>query len=386
MSRILYLDCFSGASGDMLLGALLDAGASEDVVRASLDGLGQSGWDLQVAEVVKGGIRATRATVTVTTEQQRTYAEIAALIGEARLPESVRQRAADAFRILGEAEAKVHGTDLDQVHFHEVGALDAIVDIVGVSAAFSDLAPDLVVCSEIRTGTGTARTAHGVIPVPGPAVIEILEGASLRIEGEGELLTPTGAALLAANVDSFGAPPGFRLKASGYGAGARDTESPNVLRAVIGDTDVAEPTGEHLLIETNLDDMIPELVPHAIERLMIAGAQDAWTTPIVMKKGRPALTLSVLATRDRLDRVLDVIYSETTTLGTRMRTVAKHELERHWATVTIEGHEVRVKLGRHEGRVTSVAPEFEDARKVAQLLGLPLKEVYRRAVEGLERD
>lgn len=382
--KLLYLDCFSGASGDMLIGALVDAGASLGEIRRALDGLGLEGWEFETIEVVKGVVRATKATVTIETETRSTYADIVELLGGASIDDGVRRRAEQTFRLLAEAEAAVHGVRVEDVHFHEVGALDAIVDVVSACAALENLAPDRVVCSPIRTGTGTAETAHGTIPVPGPAVMALLPGAVLRVEGEGELLTPTGAAIIAAATDIYADPPPFRLITTGYGAGSRDTAIPNVLRVFIGEVEDDSVAGDYLLIETNLDDMSPELVPHVIDRLLAAGARDAWTTPIVMKKGRPALTLSVLASSSDLDPVLDILYSETTTLGVRMRMVAKHELERSWRTVEVEGYEVRVKLGMHEGRITTASPEYEDALKVARITGLPLKEIYRRARRELD--
>lgn len=379
--RILYFDCFSGASGDMILGALLDAGASEEAVRESLEGLGLSGWSLSIVETDRNGLRALRAVVETATDRSRTYADIVRILDRAELPGMVRTRATEAFESLAVAESRVHGTPLEEVHFHEVGALDAIVDIVGSCAALEDLAPERIFCSPITTGGGIARSEHGTIPVPGPAVTELLPRAELRFEGRDELLTPTGAALLATFVDTFGVPPLLRLQANGYGAGRRNPKEglPNTLRVLVGEATDVEPLRDHLVIETNIDDMSPELIPYVIERLLAGGAQDAWTMPITMKKGRPGFTLFVLAPGDALQEVLDTVYSETTTLGVRLRPVGKDELDREWQAVQVEGYTVRLKLGKRRGAVTTVSPEYEDAVKVARLTGLPLKEVYARA-------
>jgi uncharacterized protein (TIGR00299 family) protein len=379
--RVLYFDCFSGASGDMILSALLDAGASEEVVRTSLECLEPSGWSLSITETDRSGLRALRANVETVSDRSRTYSDILAVLDRDELPEGVRARASQAFRALAVAESRVHGTVVEEVRFHEVGALDAIVDIVGCCAALEDLAPEGIFCSPITTGRGTSRSEHGTIPVPGPAVTELLSGAELRVEGQGELLTPTGAALLATFVDTFGAPPPLRLLTSGYGAGRRDQGAglPNVLRVLVGESTGIETLGDHFVIETNLDDMSPELIPYVIERLLSQGAHDAWTTPITMKKGRPAFTLCVLVSSAAFQGVLDTVYSETTTLGVRLRTVGKDELDREWRNVQVEGYTLRVKLGKRGGRVTTVSPEYADAVKVARVTGLPLKEVYARA-------
>jgi len=381
--KALYLDCFSGAAGDMILGALVDAGAPEDAVRTSLGALDLPGWELRFAPVSRAGLRATRAEVTVAqSPEARSYVEIASLIERAPLADGVKQRALDTFRVLAEAEARVHNVPLEDVHLHEVGALDAIVDIIGCAAALEALGPELVVTSSIATGRGIISSAHGPIPIPAPAVTELLAGATLTERGTVELITPTGAAIIAAATDRYGSMPALTLRATGYGAGARDDEIPNVLRVLVGEVADDEHDTAALLIECNLDDMTPELVPYVIEKLISTGAQDAWTTPIVMKKGRPALKLAVLTARADMDPILEVIFTETTTLGLRMSPVTKRELEREWTDVDVEGYTVRVKLGRFEGRIATASPEYEDASKVARLTGLPLKEVYRRALQA----
>ena len=376
---LLYFDCFSGASGDMFLGALLDAGAREETVRASLTALGLDGWNLEISTAMKGPVAATQVKVSAAdAAPSRRYSDIRTLIGEAPLEPAIKERALHTFKLLAEAEGKIHGAPNEDVHFHEVGGIDAIVDVVGTSAAIEWFGPTEVITSPIATGRGDARSLHGAIPVPAPAVVELLGGAVLFERGSEELVTPTGAAIIAAASTSFGSMPAMKIGRVGYGAGSRDGELPNVLRIIEGER-APQPTGEHLLIETNLDDMTPELIPYAIERLLEAGADDAWSTPIVMKKDRQGVQLSVLVAEGARRAVLDVLYRETTTLGARVRRAKKEELDRHWETVTVEGHPVRVKLGTLRGEVVNASPEYEDAAKVARITGLPLKEVYRRA-------
>jgi uncharacterized protein (TIGR00299 family) protein len=386
--KLLYFDCIQGAAGDMILGALLDAGASEAAVRDSLDALHLPGWQLEIETVQKNGLRAVKANVVSEGGgPERTYRAIRELIDAAALPPRVKERAQRIFEKLGKAEAKVHGSGLDEVHFHEVGGIDAIIDIVGAAAALEALAPERIVTSAIPTGRGTTGSQHGPIPVPAPAVVEMLHGATLFERGTDELITPTGAAILAAMSDGYGALPAMKLTSSGYGAGTRDTVIPNVIRVLIGVSDETQRDGgDHMMVETNLDDMSPELIPYAIERLISAGAEDAWTNPIVMKKGRPAVTLAVLTTLTHLEDILSVIYAETTTLGVRLRSVDKRELQREWVDAKVHGYAVRVKLGRSDAGITNAAPEYEDAVKVARITGLPLKEVYRLALADLSDD
>ncbi|HEU4480657.1 MAG TPA: nickel pincer cofactor biosynthesis protein LarC, partial [Actinomycetota bacterium] len=308
----------------------------------------------------------------------RSYRDIVELVRGADLDEMVREPALQIFATLAEAEAAIHGVAVDVVHLHEVGSVDAIVDIVASCAALSSLAPELVITSAITTGRGITHSLHGPIPVPAPAVTAILEGATFVERGEDELITPTGAAILKTITDRFASLPSMRLEATGYGAGTRDTSIPNVLRVLLGEVEELT-SGKHSVIEANVDDMSPELISHVIGRLLETGAQDAWVTPIVMKKGRPAFTVSALVEEDLLQKVLDAVYRETTTFGARVRPVDKYELERSWTTVAVEGYEVRMKIASRGDEVFTVSPEFDDALKVASITGLPLKEVYRLA-------
>lgn len=377
--RALYLDCFSGAAGDMILAALLDAGASEEAVGRALAALDLPGCRVETRTVTRASLRATKVDVVVTGPQEhRGPDEIARLLRDARLDDRVRERALRAFDLLADAEAAVHGIPRAQVHFHEVGAVDAIVDVVGCAAALESLAPETVLASPVTTGRGITDSEHGPIPVPAPAVVELLKGVPLEERGADELVTPTGAAILREAVASFGPMPPLTIASTGYGAGSRDSAVPNVLRVLVGETATA-PGTTLTQIDANLDDVSPELLPYAVERLLAAGAVDAWITPVVMKKGRPGFVLSALAAAADRDRVADVFLRETTTFGVRMHEVTREVLEREWVEVEVEGHPLRVKIGRRGGEVTTSSPEFEDARRVAAATGMPLKDVYETA-------
>ena len=381
--RTVYFDCFSGAAGDMLLGALLDAGASEEAVRSALDALALDGFALEVRQVTRASLRATKVDVTVTGEHPlRGPREIAALLHAAPLPDAVRDRALRVFDLLADAEAKVHGIPRDDVHFHEVGAVDAIVDVAGCAAALESLAPQRVVASPVATGRGIVAAAHGPLPVPAPAVVELLRGVPLEERGEEELVTPTGAAILREAADDFGPMPPMTIAAAGYGAGSRDGALPNVVRVLVGEALDSRRETTLLQIEANVDDMSPELLPHALEGLLAAGAADAWVTPVVMKKGRPGFVVAALVASAERDRVVDVFLRETTTFGVRIHEVARDVLDRSWIEVEVAGHPLRVKTGTRAGVVVTAAPEFEDALRVAKATGMPLKDVYEQAMRA----
>ncbi|HEV3472038.1 MAG TPA: nickel pincer cofactor biosynthesis protein LarC, partial [Actinomycetota bacterium] len=306
--KIAYLDCISGASGDMLLGALLDAGVPEIVVSESLAAVGLEDWDVGVEQVVKGGVRAAKVWISGSDDvTERRYIDIVSLLENSTLDDIVRSRALDTFRRLAEAEARIHDVSLEDLHLHEVGATDAIIDVVGVCAALSHLAPERVVGSSVPTGRGFTASAHGPIPVPAPAVTELLSGVPLVERGEHELVTPTGAALLAALCDSFGTMPTLLIESVGYGAGDADLDIPNVLRVLVGEEvelETSEPRTE--LLQTNIDDMSPEVFPYVIERLLGAGAKDAWIEPVEMKKGRTGVRLSVIAEPTTTNELIEV--------------------------------------------------------------------------------
>ena len=367
----------------MILGALLDTGAPEAEIREVLGGLDVGDWHLEVSTVDKGGFRATRARFSIPEHDLgRNFSDVEAIVAGAPLPEDVKAPALRAFTLLADAEAAVHGTTRNQAHFHEVGSTDAILDVVAAFAALRVLAPERTVTSAIATGVGgLAETSHGRIPVPAPAVAELLatHGVPVFQRGSTELITPTGAAILVAASDSFGDMPAMTLECIGYGAGHKDLDHPNVVRAMLGQ-EIGDGAPDATLIEANLDDLSPELIPYLIERLLAAGALDAWVTPVLMKKGRPAFVLSALASPAGAAAAIELVFQESTTLGLRTSTVSRHVLERDWAEVDVAGVPVRVKRGWHRGRIVTAAPEYDDARRAAEETGLPLKEVFDRAL------
>jgi uncharacterized protein (TIGR00299 family) protein len=378
--KTLFFDCFAGASGDMIVGALLDAGASPDAVVTAIEGLDLEGVSIGTEDVTRASIRAHKFNVSAeVTKEPRHLADIEKLLGDATLLPEVRTLAIQTFRVLADAEAHVHGVTPNEVHFHEVGAVDAIVDIVAACAAFTDLEPQQTICSPVTIGRGPIDTEHGQMSSPAPAVIELLRGVEIVERWDHESVTPTGAALLRTFSDRFGRLPEMRLEATGYGAGTRDTVHPNVLRVLIGEAGELEHSSETYLVEANIDDMSPELFPYVIEALMGAGAHDAWTTPIAMKKGRHAITLSVLAGESDVDRLSDIIFRETTTFGVRKQEVLKEALPRLWVEVEVFGMSMRVKVAHRAGEVVSIAPEYEEATRVARGTGRPLKDVYAAA-------
>jgi uncharacterized protein (TIGR00299 family) protein len=382
--RLVYLDCISGAAGDMLLGALLDAGADEDYVRRGLAALGVEGLELEVAGEECHGIGATRIRVTGGGGPSRRWPDIRGLIDGAGLPRRARDRAQAVFQALAEAEAAVHRTEPELVHFHEVGAVDAIADVCGIALALEALAVDELTCSPLPVPRGFASGSHGRLPLPAPATLELLEGAPLYgVDLDVELVTPTGAAVVGALATRYGELPPLRLESVGYGAGARDLpERPNLLRVVIGEAlaEAPAPEGRVALIETNLDDLSPELVPDAAARCTAAGALDVWVTPVQMKKGRPGVVLSALARPADERSVTEALLRETSTLGVRISELRRVELERAWRTVEVAGQPVRVKLGSLGKETLSVAPEHDDCAQVAARTGRPVRSVWAAAL------
>lgn len=390
--RIAYFDCIAGISGDMALAALIDAGADFDELRLHLAKLPLEPFDLDVEETDQHGLRATRVTVRASSAGViRTYASIRALLDAADLPPEALRLAQRIFRGLAEAEARVHRKEVDNVTFHEVGAVDSIVDIAGTALALSMLGIERVFASAVPTGLGMTKTEHGVMPIPGPAVVELLRGAPMYSKGvAAELTTPTGAAILAATVEGFGELPPMRIESVGYGAGTHRLDFPNVLRILVGPAESAvASTGnesEQLMLETNVDDLNPELYEYVLERVFAAGAQDAWLVPIVMKKGRPAVTIRVLCAPDREAEMRQIIFRETGTLGIRSAAVSKTTLDRDTVKVETTHGAVAVKIGVLDGRVVTVAPEYEDCARVAREAGVPVKDVYEEAVRLARRE
>jgi uncharacterized protein (TIGR00299 family) protein len=458
--KIAYFDCFSGISGDMTLGALIHAGADVDALREGLASLGLHGWELRVRPVTRGGINATDVDVHVEdgstnderrttndpahshghmhshgahgqdhiyaldhepqhshghhhdpshphahahshTQPQRGLREIRALIAGSALPATVKERATRVFQRLGEAEARIHACDVEEIHFHEVGAVDSIVDITGAVFALHLLEVERVVCSPLPMGRGFVRAAHGLLPVPAPATLELLRGLPMvPSEIEGELVTPTGAALMATLADAWGPMPPMRLAAIGYGAGKKEFATPNLLRVCLGEAAPSSrlPAPSHALagsrelgagsaseaslvtlIEANLDDLNPQLYGYVMERLFAAGALDVTLAPIQMKKNRPGITLGVLCEPEAVPAMAEILFTETSTLGLRTSDWQRICLDREWLEAETEYGPVRVKIGRSDGRVRVVTPEFDDCRRAAEERGVPLKEVQAAA-------
>jgi uncharacterized protein (TIGR00299 family) protein len=389
--RLLYIDCVAGAAGDMLLAALLDAGASHDRVSAALEALPVSEVELQLSETERGGVRAAHVDVIApAVEEHRTWNDVRQVIDAADLPERVRERAHDAFRRLAEAEARVHGTTPDEVRFHEVGALDAIADICGVALAIEDLGVDRVAVSPLPVPRGFIDGAHGRLPLPAPATLEILKERSAPLYGmdvDAELVTPTGAALLATLAGEFGPLPEMRLESIGYGAGTREIDSlPNLVRVLLGEQIAGSARAPVSLIETNLDDLSPELVPDAIDACFAAGALDVWVTPVQMKKGRPGIVLSALARPAQERPVAEALLKETSTLGLRISELHRWELDRDERIVEVAGEHVRVKIGRLDGQVINIAPEHDDCAAVAARKGVSVKSVWAAAFAATNGD
>jgi uncharacterized protein (TIGR00299 family) protein len=433
-----YFDCIGGISGDMTLGALIHAGADVDQLREGLASLGLPEWELQVepamkcgiagrkVEVVVGGVAAGAAPLLHTPPADQplpsgghshehaghlhshephthaheahthshephshsrqshgveagasTLAQVTALIRHSALPAAVKETAERVYNRLAEAEATVHGTTPDRVHFHEVGAVDSIVDVVGAVYALHLLGVERIVCSPLPNGHGFVRCAHGMMPIPPPATAELLKGCPIRpVDIQGELVTPTGAALASALAAQFGPLPAMRVEAIGYGAGTKEFPFPNLLRVIIGrNREEPREATRVTLIEANIDDQSPQLYESVTAALFEAGALDVWLTPILMKKGRPAETLSVLCEPEARERLSAVIFSETTTLGVRYSDWDRACLEREWISVETEWGPVRVKVGRQGGELRTASPEYEDCRTRAAEAAVPVKQV-----------
>jgi uncharacterized protein (TIGR00299 family) protein len=380
-----YLDCFSGISGDMLLGALIDVGLSLDDLRSDLAKLPLSGYRLSAERVTKKGIAGTLVTVEVEEEgPRRGLADILDIIAGADLPDAVSEGAGRAFTRLAEAEGRVHGEPVGRVHFHEVGAVDAIIDIVGAFCGLHRLGIEGLHASALPLGGGWVDTAHGRLPVPAPATVELLRGAPAHGGPvEAELVTPTGAAIVTTACEGFGFMPAMTVRGVGWGAGRADLPHPNLLRIFVGEAAGRPAEEQVVLLETNLDDLSAEFCDHLMDRLLGAGALDVFYTPIVMKKSRPATLVSVLAEPGRADVLSDILFRETSTLGIRFLQASRRCLDRELQEVQTEYGRVRVKIGRMGEEVVTASPEYEDCRRLALDRGVPLKAVYEAARAAL---
>ena len=393
-ARTVWFNCCAGVAGDMLLASLVDAGADVDAIADGLAGLGVDGYALAFERVQRCGVGATWTNVAVhdrgdsghdgpdAAHAHRRAGDVLELIGAAELPERARDRALAVYRALAEVEGEIHGVDVEDVELHEVGALDSIIDVVGVCVALEVLGVDSIVCSPIAVGHGTVRTQHGELPNPVPAVTALLARANAPVVGIDttmETATPTGVALMTVLADHFGAFPPMTVMATGFGAGTADPPGrPNVVQAVVGDAVSATSVGDTgrpaRLLEANVDDVTGEVLAHTIASLLAAGAYDAWATPIVMKKGRPAHTVHALCDDATLATVSGVLIAETGTLGVRATTVERWPQRREERDVDVDGHRVRVKVSG-----SRVKAEHDDAVAAAAALGIPLRDVLRRA-------
>jgi uncharacterized protein (TIGR00299 family) protein len=401
--KTLYFDCFAGASGNMILGALVALGVDKGELVEQIKLLDVADFEIEFTTRDKSGIAAVHALVKVPRERaHRHLRDIEKIINDSRLSDSVKKRAAQIFTNLAKAEAKVHGIEIEKVHFHEVGAMDAIVDVVGACVAFELLGIEKFACSKIHVGSGFVQIAHGKFPVPPPAVAELLQNAPVySTEIEGELITPTGAAIIATVCDEFGAIPEMRVERTAYGAGTREYENfPNVLRLILGEVQEDElritnyelqnqdrrPKTEDRnlnLLETNIDDLSPQTLGYVMERAFESGALDCWFTPIQMKKNRPATMISILCSREKKEVLIKLLYTETTTLGVRVSEVERSCLPREIVAVETEFGTIDVKIAKFGDRIINVKPEYEQMRQFALQSNISLREMEKKILEKL---
>jgi uncharacterized protein (TIGR00299 family) protein len=397
--KVLYFDCFSGAAGDMVLGSLIDAGVPLEEVRRALGSLAIEPDVVWTDRVVRAGVTATKFCVRGEDGGERQHPHrhlkgVYKLIDGSALSDSGKARAKALFERLGEAEAAIHGTTMEKVHLHEVGALDSIIDIVGAVFALEWLGADEIVASPLNVGSGTVKVAHGLYPVPAPATMRLLEGVPVYAgEQKAELVTPTGALLVSSYAKSYGPVPPMRVQKIGYGAGTRDFgETPNVLRVLIGEAEkVGGPEGPPhtavVVIECEIDDMNPQIFGVLMDRLLAEGALDVFYTAVQMKKNRPGTLLTIIAPPERRERLTALVFSETTSIGVRYREMTRECLERETVTVDTPLGPVGVKVARRNGQVLNASPEFDDCARVAREHGVPLKDVQAAALKAyLDRD
>jgi uncharacterized protein (TIGR00299 family) protein len=388
--KVAYADCFSGISGDMFLAALLDAGLPIEALRDGVDGLAlPEKVELRLNETRRGELRAAGLEVIAPeSHEHRSLVDVLAIVYGGRLPGQVKAAATRIFTLLAEAEARVHGVPVEEVEFHEVGALDSIVDVVGAALGLDALGIERLYASPLPYGTGTVESAHGQLPLPAPATLELLRQAHAQLTpsaAQMELVTPTGAAILAA-LATFERPD-LRVESVGVGAGKRDLAWPNVLRLVVGETGgiAAEANAEMVQLETNIDDMNPQFYGHVMERLFAAGARDVFLTPIQMKKNRPGTLLGVIALRRDEAALAELILRETTTLGLRVQSIHRYEATREFREIETEYGVLRLKLKLLGDKVVQSVPEYDDCVRLANERGVSLAEVYRAANEALAR-
>ena len=387
--KVAYFDCFAGAAGDMIVGALVDAGADIDALRAELSRLGLGGYGISAERVRRGGLGGVKFSVTLEAGDHghRRLGDILAMIEAARLAPRAGDRAKRIFSRLAEAEARAHHIGVEEVHFHEIGAIDSIVDVVSACVAIELLGVERVLCSPIPAGSGLVECLHGVLPVPSPATAQLLVGAKTRrSDAAGEATTPTAAAVLTTLAESYGPVPPMEVASVGYGAGTRDEGAvPNLLRVFVGEEDPSGTADSLVELSANLDDCTGEIIGETIQKLLAAGCADAWASPIVMKKSRPAWVLSALCGEGDVAGIERIIFTETTTFGIRRRPCARSKLRRHYETVETPYGPIRVKVGSRGEETITASPEFADCREAAQAHHVSVKEVFESAQATFRR-
>lgn len=380
-----YFDCFSGISGDMIIGALLDLGLDFNYLKKELGKLSLKNYKIEARKVVKSGILSTKFGVLENHKnhhEERSLNEINKIINDSKLENETKNTIKKIFLRIAAAEAKIHNKPINKIHFHEIGAIDTIIDVAGAVIGFNNLGIEKISCSKLNVGTGFVAFSHGKWPVPAPATAEILKNVPIYHNNiEAELVTPTGAAIITALASEFGEMPAMKVEKIGYGAGTKDLEQPNVLRVFLGQME-NQKNEDINIIETNIDNMNPEIYPYVIDRLMENNALDAYLTTIIMKKGRPALKLSVLCEAKDTDKLCKIIFDETTTLGVRIFTAEKRKLDREIKTIKTKYGNVRVKISRLNNKIQNIMPEYEDCARIAKKYKIPLKKVYMHTLNG----
>ena len=385
--RIAYFDCFSGISGDMLTGALLDAGLDFGELEKEIDKLGLQGVSISASRIVKQNIASTRFTVKYPEQKHhRGLDDLIQLVENTSLEDAVKEKAKEVFKIIAVAEARIHNMPVEKVHFHEIGAVDTVVDVVAAITGLRKLGIEKVYCSALNVGSGFVTFSHGKFPVPAPATAEILKGVPVYSAGsEGELVTPTGAAVITALSGGFGDMPPMVAGAVGYGAGTKDFEQPNVLRVYLGETDAGQSDKIIDVIETNIDDMNPQFYDHVIDMLYREGALEVFLTNIQMKKNRPGIRITVLTGPDKKERLLKVLFRETPTIGVRIRRESREVLERETRTITTPWGGISAKISWFAGEIVNVKPEYEEMKRVAYEKNMPLRVVAAEIERYLDR-
>jgi len=386
--KIAYFDCFSGVSGDMILGALFDAGLDIREFESELGKLKMSGYKIKAEKTARKGISGTKFSVDVIEQNaERRLKDIVEIVDQSELDDDIKDLSKKTFKELTMVEAKLHSKGIEEIHLHEVGGIDSIIDVIGSFIGIKKLGIEAIYSSKIHVGTGFVECQHGILPVPAPATLELLKGIPIYSRGiKAELTTPTGAAILKTLSKSFGVMPEMKVRKIGYGAGSRELEIPNLLRVYIGETKDEEYEQDNvILIQTNIDDMNPEFFDYVSETLLERGSLDVFMTPIFMKKNRPGVMLSVLTTLDKLDEILSTIFTETTTLGVRIHHLERKKLSREIIPMRTRFGEIKVKIGKIGNQIKNIAPEYENCKEIAVKQGIPLKDVYDEAKEAARK-